>query len=154
MAMPPRGPAARPAAVARPVSGRTPIAATTTSAGSRSPVERVTSSSPIAVTAAPRWSEALARRMRRWTGSTISGSSGAITWSVASTMAVATPRWTRFSAISRPMNPPPITTAVFASRTASTMASVSSTLRNESARSMPGIGGRTGEAPGERISAS
>ena len=49
MAMPPRGPTASPAAVARPVSGRTPIAATTTSAGSRSPVESVTSSSPIAV---------------------------------------------------------------------------------------------------------
>ena len=64
------------------------------------------------------------------------------------------PRWTRFSAISMPMKPPPMTTAVRAPSTAATIASVSSTLRSESARSMPGMGGRTGRAPGESTSAS
>ena len=39
-------------------------------------------------------------------------------------------------------------------RAASTMASMSSMSRSESVRSMPGMGGRTGEAPGERTSAS
>ena len=141
---------------ARPVSGRTPMRPPRRPPAAARRSQRVTSSAPIAVTAAPRWSEALARRMRRWTGSTISGSSGAITWSVASTMAVARPRWTRFSAISRPMNPPPMTTAVLrVLRTAATMrVRVLDVAQRERALDAGDRAAAPGEAPGERISAS
>ena len=57
-----------------------------------------------------------ASRMRSCTGVAISGSSGAMTWSAASTRVTSRPRWTRFSATSTPMKPPPTTTAVRAPR--------------------------------------
>ena len=61
----------------------------------------------------------------------------------------------RFSAISTPINPPPITTALFGELlTCAAMRSTSSTVRNVRARSIPGIGGTTGEAPGLRINLS
>ena len=78
-----------------------------------------------------------------------------MTWSAASTIATSRPLWRRFSATSMPMNPPPTTTAVRTSpEIAATMASVSSMSRSDRARSMPGIGGRTGRAPGDRMRAS
>lgn len=72
-----------------------------------------------------------------------------MTWSAASTTVTSRPLCRRFSATSTPMKPPPVTTAVRGSpATAATIASVSSMSRRDSARSMPGIGGRTGRAPG------
>ena len=64
----------------------------------------------------------------------------------------------RFSAISTPMKPPPTTTADFSfcPTAIARMRSVSSTVRSVWIRSlsMPGNFGRTGTAPGERISLS
>ena len=74
---------------------------------------------------------------------------------MASTMAVLMPRRTRFSATSTPMNPPPMMTALVGNRSTSlTMRSTSSTVRSVNARSIPGSGGTTAEAPGLRISLS
>ena len=148
--MPPRRPVSRPASSARRVSGRTPTAETTRSASTCSPDPSVTVSGPMEVTEVPRRSVTPEARRWSWTGPTISGSRGAITWSAASTTVTAIPRRVRFSASSSPMKPPPMIAAVRAGRLAATSASVSSTSRSERARSMPGIGGRTGRAPGAR----
>ncbi len=150
----PRSLTASPASAASPLSGRTPIAATTRSASRSVPSARVTLRGPIAVTPCPSTRSTPAARITSCTGATISGSSGAITWSVASMRVTRRPRWTRFSATSTPMNPPPITAAVRTPSVAAFMASASSTVRSASARSIPGIGGVTGRAPGERTSAS
>ncbi len=104
-----------------------------------------------------------------------SGSSGAMTWSSISTSVTSRPRWTRFSAISRPMYPPPTTTARFglcsdwspvdwyssarslAPRSShSRICRASGTVRTEKipGRSIPGSGGRIGAAPGESTSLS
>ena len=94
------------------VSGRTPMAATTTSAGSTDPSASVTSFSPMAMTPEPSLRSMPASRITACTGTTISGSSGAITWGSASTTATCIPRCSRFSATSSPTKPPPTTTAV------------------------------------------
>ena len=88
----------------------------------------------------------------------ISGSMGPMTWSNASTTVTKTPRARRFSAISRPMKPAPTITAR-SGRLASTYSlipSMSGTERRVKTPglSMPGIGGLTGSAPGERTRAS
>ena len=82
-------------------------------------------------------------------------------WSASSTTVVSQPRWTRFSATSRPMKPAPMTTAVrFGDSSPSispmraSMRSTSSMLRRASARSAPGIPGTKGAAPGLSTSAS
>ena len=55
----------------------------------------------------------------------------------------------RFSAVSRPMKPAPMTTAVLGvPRTSDARASASSTVRRTLTLPKPGIGGRTGTAPG------
>ena len=88
----------------------------------------------------------------------IEKSIGAITWSAISTTVTSAPASWRFSAISRPMKPPPMTTARFTSRLPiyCFMASVSLTLRRVKipSRSMPGSGGFTGDAPGDSSSLS
>ena len=53
------------------------------------------------------------------------------------------------------MKPPPITTADLGfDSTLATILSTSSTVRSVIARSTPGIGGTTGEAPGLKINLS
>ena len=84
-------------------------------------------------------------------------SSGGMIWSAISTISTARPRSCRFSAISRPMYPAPITTTCLRlsglEAIASTLAlisSMSSMLRRTwmSGWSRPGSGGRNGEDPG------
>ena len=91
-------------------------------------------------------------------GTAISGSSGGITWGNFSKIATDSSRWIKFSTISKPMNPPPTTTADLASRSA-----IHERIRRESGmlrtaktpgRSTPGSGGRIGAAPGDSTSAS
>ena len=98
-----------------------------------------------------------------------------MTWFSFSTRVTSRPRWAKFSTISRPMNPPPTTTARFGFVTTwwpvyesipvfvssprcshSRMVRASGTVRTEKipGRSMPGSGGRIGAAPGERTSLS
>ncbi len=98
-----------------------------------------------------------------------------MTWSSFSTSVTSSPRWTKFSTISRPMNPPPTTTARSGFVTTccpvyesipewggsfcwshSRIVRASGTVRTEKipGRSMPGSGGRIGAAPGERTSLS
>ena len=90
-------------------------------------------------------------------GVVISLSNGGSTWSCNSTTVVAMPRRTKFSTSSRPMKPAPTTTACFTPwSTRSLMRSTSCRFRSVKmpGRSMPGIGGRNGAAPGARISLS
>ena len=50
-----------------------------------------------------------------WTNDAMEKSMGFMTWLPISTMLTLAPAWCRFSAISRPMNPPPTITAFFIS---------------------------------------
>src|SRR6516162_7414643 len=91
------------------------------------------------------------------TGVVISLSKGGSTWSCNSTTVVVTPRRTRFSTSSRPMNPAPTTTACRTPWSSfAWMRSMSCKFRSVKTpgRSMPGSGGRIGAAPGARISVS
>ena len=93
-----------------------------------------------------------------------SRSSGGMIWSAISTTTTCTPRSCRFSAISSPMYPAPITTAcVIGGRpdaprpsTAALMTSMSPIRRSTwmSGWSTPGSGGVTGDAPGHSASES
>ncbi|CAB4950609.1 unannotated protein [freshwater metagenome] len=153
--MPPRSPIFNSAAFARAVSGRTPIAKITKAAGRIAPLANVTVCSSIVETPSERCSSTPCSSISFETKVAISGSSGAKTCGVASTSEVFIPRCMRFSAISTPMNPPPITTALAGfSPTRAVMRSTSSTVRRVIALSTPGIGGTTGDAPGLRINLS
>lgn len=83
---------------------------------------------------------------------------GAITCRCFSTTVTWIPWWVRFSIISRPMKPPPTTTALRGALLWMNVCSrsVSSTVRrvNTRADSTPGRAGRSGLAPGERSSLS
>ena len=96
--------------------------------------------------------------MWRCTGSAISGSSGGMTWLSISRTVTESPRCARFSAISKPMNPPPTITALLADFVSiqARISRLSGMLRNTKmpAVSIPGKGGRTAAAPGERTRAS
>ncbi|MPM44065.1 hypothetical protein SDC9_90743 [bioreactor metagenome] len=148
--MPPRGLTSRPASAARCESGRTPMDITTRSAGICSPEASVTVSSPMTVAWLP-VTTSMPLSTRSWaTYAAISGSSGGRIWSASSMIVTSIPRRCRFSASSTPMNPPPITTAVCGLRaTAATISSTSAMLRRVRARSLPGMSGTKGEAPGE-----
>jgi hypothetical protein len=88
----------------------------------------------------------------------ISPSKPSATCGVFSTMVTLRPRARRFSAISRPMKPPPTTQTLAARWLAiqSRTRRVSGMVRMAKmpGRSIPGTGGRMGEAPGARIRAS
>ena len=178
--MPPRSPSCTPAIVASVVSGRTPRATITRSAGWEAPERVVTSrdsSSCCANDATPSPSTTCTPCISRasLTRLAYSTSRGMSTWSASSMTVTSKPRWARFSAISRPMNPPPTTTAWRAGRTVwkpeyrsmparklvprsihSRMARASGTVRTEKTpgRSIPGIGGWTEAAPGARTRVS
>jgi len=157
--MPPRAPSSRPAASASPVSGRTPIAATTSEAGSVSPVDKTTESAPTSVTDAPVSTRTPCRARCFSTSAASSTSKGARSWSASSTIVTLSPRSVRFSASSTPMKPPPMITAVgsgpdAAASTAAAILSVSPMLRRVRAREAPGIGGTNGAAPGASTRAS
>ena len=98
-----------------------------------------------------------------------------MTWSSFSMSVTSSPRWAKFSTISRPMNPPPTTTARFGFVTTWSpvyesspvrvsvprsshfrMVRASGTVLTEKipGRSMPGSGGRIGAAPGDSTSLS
>lgn len=68
------------------------------------------------------------------------------------------PAWCKFSAISKPINPPPTTTACFGlvSVTIYFILSESGIVLNTYTRSelIPGIGGLMGSAPGDNINLS
>ena len=149
-AIPPWGPRASPAISASRTSGRTPMAATTSSAGDVAAVGQhdavlgVTSATPTPVT-----TRTSLRSNSAATSTAISGSSGVRTWSANSTTVVAIPRWARFSAVSSPTKPAPMTTALRGRVLASpSSSSASSTVRSTRTLSKPGSGGRTGAAPG------
>ena len=131
------------------------MAATTRSPGMALPSASttpasVTSATPTPVSIATPWATSSAA-----TSTASSGSSGVSTWSAASTTVVSMPRWARFSAVSSPTNPAPITTAVRGlPRAWSAKSSASSTVRRTRTRSNPGNGGLTGAAPGLRTKAS
>ena len=82
------------------------------SAGTASPLSSSTAFSVKPAHFLPRYSPMPAARMRLCTRWAMSPSSGAITWSAPSITDTAMPRSARFSAISRPMKPAPITAAV------------------------------------------
>ena len=88
----------------------------------------------------------------------MSASKGFIRWRGRCTMVTSNPSSRRFSATSRPMKPPPHTTAERGCSLSmnSFMAKVSSTVRSVNRRSSPtpGRAGRVGRAPGERMSLS
>ncbi len=162
-AMPPRGPKAKPASFARCNSGRTPMASMTASASSCEPLSKATTilSSPgmNSVTGEPRCRCTPFLRKWSWTKAAISGSSMLeSTWSAISTICTSTFARNRLSAISIPMNPPPTTTASFSCPVSSRFftASTSGIERIVWTRSSftPGMGGRTGAAPGESTKAS
>mmetsp|Transcript_21248 Transcript_21248/g.54777 ORF Transcript_21248/g.54777 Transcript_21248/m.54777 type:complete len:316 (+) Transcript_21248:616-1563(+) len=168
--IPPRALSLMPARSGREVSARTPRPRITRSAGTRSGAvpsapPRTTSdakapdaelSKPLIAaprrTATPLCSSSLVSIMA------ISGSNGAMICGRASTSVTFSPRRCSCSAISTPMKPPPHTTAERALRALiqPSMSSMSSRLRSEKlpSRSMPGMGGRNGFAPSERISSS
>jgi len=158
----PAGIVAIPASWASFVSGRIPTESRTMSVSIVSPEANRTrirlSCFSKAFTPSRKRSSRPFSRKCRCTIAAISKSSGAITCSRASTMATFTPRCARFSAISRPIKPPPTTTARsgFSVSSHALMASASGTVRRVKipSRSMPGIGGRIGSAPGERINSS
>ena len=114
--IPPRSPISRPAAFASVVSGRTPSARITTSAGYVLPDFVFTSSAPAASCVNPATPSPRA---------TVHAVPLQVLLDEAGELAVERgedlvehlderhlePAWIRFSAVSRPMNPPPITTA-------------------------------------------
>ena len=156
--MPRISPSLIPAFSARCVSARTPIDSRTISAFSSIPVCSLTvSSSPSwakASTACPRYSLTPFSTRCSWTRAAMEKSMGVITCGAISTTDTSAPACVRFSAISSPMNPPPTMTArlTFFCSIYALILSVSSTLRsvNIPSEPMPGRGGRTGDAPGER----
>ena len=159
--MPPRGPTSRPASTASWFSGRTPTPRITRSAASVPPDLSFTLTPPSAASNASAESPSITAtpRDRRAStiGTVISGSSGGSTCAWSSTTVVCTPRFTKFSASSRPMKPAPTTTTRFApSSTRPLIRSTSARLRSVSTcgDSTPGIGGRSGAAPGARSRAS
>ena len=78
-----------------------------------------------------------------------------ITWSAWSITVTDMPRSTRFSAISRPMYPAPMTTALPPPRSSpARKRSAASTVRAVSVASAPGIGGGTATAPVAMTSSS
>mmetsp|Transcript_88019 Transcript_88019/g.252232 ORF Transcript_88019/g.252232 Transcript_88019/m.252232 type:complete len:218 (-) Transcript_88019:403-1056(-) len=116
----PRLVSSRPASAAKAVLGRTPNDTMTKSAGSRAPDFKTTSDTEAPVggsskeaTASLRWSWMPLVRNNLWICSAISGSNGAKTWSMASTIDTWNERWASCSAISRPMKPPPQMTTRF-----------------------------------------
>ena len=175
-------PNSRPASFASLFSGTTPMAKITRSEATVSPVAPV--SSPLflkevlisfavsenPVTSAPSFKVMPASRMRLCKSDAMSGSSECIRWLGRWSKVTFTPRSTRFSAISRPMNPPPTTVArkgfdwasAWLARSACTFSrysaipKVSSTVRRVKIREelMPGRFGITGWAPGDKISLS
>ena len=148
-------PTFKPAAFAKETSGRTPIAKIIKSAGSSTPFAKTTDLSVMLFALVPRCSFTPCERISLATKVAISGSNGANTWFAASTTQVSIPRWIKFSAISTPIKPPPITTAFLGFRfTCETIRSTSSTVRSVNALSTPGIGGTIGEAPGLKINLS
>ncbi len=88
----------------------------------------------------------------------MSASKGLMRWRGRCTMVTSSPSSRRFSATSRPMNPPPHTTAERGPSASmkSFIAKVSSTVRRVKSRSspVPGSFGWVGRAPGERMSLS
>jgi hypothetical protein len=131
-AMPPRGPSASPAACASAVSGRTPMARITRSASMPRPDSVRTMRPPLAVgsnpdSPSPRWRVTPCASRCSRTGSAISASSGGITCGSFSRIVTCRSRRARFSAISRPMKPPPTTTARAGRR-----ASIQCRMRSES----------------------
>ena len=161
--MPPREPIWRPAALASSVSGRTPMARMTRSAGKLAPLSATTIKRPSAPSSmraspSPRWSCTPFAIRCSVSGTATSGSSGGMTCGSFSRTVTESPRWIRFSTISKPINPPPTTTAVLARRSA-----IQERIRRESGmlrtaktpgRSTPGSCGRIGAAPGDMTNAS
>ena len=153
--MPPASPIVSPAARASVVSGRTPMERITISAGIDCPFLKITFTSLPAcsneATACSRYKFTPFSIKCWWTSAAIEKSMGAITWLPISTIDTCAPNACRFSAISSPMNPAPITTARRGGRllTYALMRSVSATFRKVKIplESMPGNGGRTGDAP-------
>jgi len=161
--IPPRFPSSSPASLASPTSGRTPMERITKSAGIEPPSRVLTTTAPSSArskpaTASPSRKETPLAERRAATGSAISGSKGGKTCGRSSTSVIERPRRTRFSTISRPMKPPPTTTARAASRSTIhwRMRRLSGMVRSTKipGRSMPGRSGLTGEAPGASTSAS
>ena len=158
----PRAPNSSPAALARPLSGETPMARMTISAAMAGPTSTFVTTCPSfsskPVTAQPSRSATPPARNLAWTKAAMSASSGLKSCSIFSTMVTFAPRSARFSAISSPMKPPPTTVAEAGrcSSTNSRMKSASSTVRRVKMffPSMPGSGGTTGRAPGESTSLS
>ena len=145
---PPFEPINKPAFFANEISGRTPIAKMTSSAGISLPSAKTTEFSVIELALVASSSSTPLLRSSSASKDAISGSNGASTCGAASMIVVLIPRCTKFSAISRPINPPPITTALFgAFSTRFTIASTSSIVRNVKACSTPSIGGIIGVAP-------
>ncbi len=153
--MPPLAPNARPAAWARRLSGRTPMAMITMPLTSSLPSLRVrcnpASHGMIACNAVcRRRSTALARSVS-CNGTAISPSTGIITCVPISNNVTARPRRRNASVTSKPIKPPPTTVACFTVWLAmwARMASISSMLRsaNTPGLSIPGKGGSSGAAP-------
>ena len=159
--MAPLIPVSRPASDARWDSGTTPRATTAMSASSVRPLLRFTLRGPSVtnpVTASDSRS-LIPLALRQWcTSAAMSLSSGGRTWSGRWTSVTSTPIPARFSATSRPMYPPPATTALrgLLAVTKSRMANVSSTVRMviTLGSSVPDISGIRGFAPGDRIRTS
>ena len=158
----PRMPSSSPASFARWVSGVTPMASSTMSERSGSlSSSSVSTESPSCrnpVTVSPNRRATPCLRISAWTKLAISVSSGANSCFGRWTMVTETPISTRFSAISRPIKPPPAKTAVFGfcSSTNRLMLRVSSTVRRVKTRSLstPESAGTVGFAPGARSSLS
>ena len=144
-----------PAIWASRTSGRTPIAPTTSSPGitrrsARITPFEVTSATATPVSTATPWASSSAA-----TAIASSGSRAVRICPAASTTVTVMPVPARFSAVSRPTNPPPMTTAVAGLPvTSAARRSASSTVRSTRSRPDPGIGGRTGSAPGLSTSLS
>src|SRR3974390_3045104 len=109
--MPPLGPSARTASSASPTSGRTPIAATTRSPATERPSDSTTPVSSTSATPTPVSTAVPSPPSPAAPSTASSGSSTVSTWGAASTTVVRMPRCDRFSAVSSPTNPAPITTA-------------------------------------------
>ena len=160
--MPPRLPISRPASWASLTSGRTPTAMMTRSVVIRLPSLSSTlvpwPSVTTSVTLVRRCRSTPCRFSSSCSGTAISGSTLPMTLASSSTSATARRRSISASAISKPMYPPPTTTAREQSSFSTTalIASMSGMDRRVKTRgeSMPGILGRTGSAPGLRISTS
>ena len=160
--MPPVSPIVSSAARARFVSGRTPIDRMTISAGTDCPFLKITFSPFPSLskeaTACSRYRFTPFSIKCWWTSEAMEKSMGAITWFPISTIETFAPCACRFSAISSPINPAPMTTALRGAWVLiySLIRSVSATFLNVKIpfRSIPGRGGRTGEAPVEISSLS